>query len=283
MKGRITRWAGSIFRGDKTVEVRYNDIPFQICQDRKATGMAVHLTVALPFGQAAAINQRVGYMQVLNASGDLHLEAANGRIDVKQLHGALHVLSEGADVSVGLIQGNTVDIRTGSGNMKLLQIRAEQVLLQTDAGIIDGTNLSAGDLSIESLSGPVRLTGAEPTTALIETESGDVDLSTHLRRTRRTSVRSASGNVVLRVGKWVGFDLLAETKSGEVKLLGMSLDVIERDGQVCHLRQGPGGIDLQVAAGGGTLTVRPYDASRLDILIGDAESSKALKSYGKSR
>ena len=54
----------------------------------------------------------------------------------------------------------------------------------------------------------------------------------------------------------------------EVKTLGMTLDVTEQEGQVSRLRQGQGGPDVRVSALEGSVTVRPYDGSRLDLLVG---------------
>ena len=81
-------------------------------------------------------------------------------------------------------------------------------------------------------------------------------------------IASAAGDVVLRVSHGLSFDLLARTPSGEVKTLGMSLDVVEKEGNVSRLRHGGGGPSFDVTAGR-TFTVRPYDASRFDILVGE--------------
>ena len=128
--------------------------------------------------------------------------------------------------------------------------------------------MTAEQLQIESTSGSVRLGAVEPKTAQVRTVSGKVDLATNLKTARELLIETETGDVTLRVGPLAHFDLTAETKSGKVKMLGMTLDLTEQEGQVSRLRQGQGGPDLRVSAAAGSVTVRPYDGSRLDLLVG---------------
>ena len=100
------------------------------------------------------------------------------------------------------------------------------------------------------------------------TGTGEVDLATHLKTLRGAVIRSDSGDVTLRVGQLAHFALEAETQSGKVKTLGgVELDLIDQQGLTTRLQQGRGGAELQVSAVAGNVIVRPYDGSRLDLLI----------------
>ena len=92
-------------------------------------------------------------------------------------------------------------------------------------------------------------------------------MATHLTTMRKATIRTATGDVILRAGELTHFDLFAESRQGVVKALGLSFDFIGQDGGVSHLRHGQGGPELSVSALGGSVTVRPYDGSRLELFV----------------
>jgi DUF4097 and DUF4098 domain-containing protein YvlB len=125
-------------------------------------------------------------------------------------------------------------------------------------------------LIIDSASGDVKLGAVEPTTAEVTTESGKVDLASYLKHLRDAVIRTATGDVTLRVGDLTHFDLQAESKSGMVKTLGgVTLALVAQDGRTTRLQHGQGGTDLRVSAPEGSVTVRPFDGSRLELLLKD--------------
>ena len=133
-----------------------------------------------------------------------------------------------------------------------------------------GQEVEAEDVAIDAVAGAITLTALEPRRARVATESADVDLALELKSLDDLSVESGTGDVVLRVRQQLGYDIRAESKSGELKALGVELDVLERTATSSHLRHGAGGPVLQVAAAGGSVTVRPFEASRLDLVVGDS-------------
>jgi DUF4097 and DUF4098 domain-containing protein YvlB len=180
--------------------------------------------------------------------------------------GSLSIDGHDADVKITLCQGTKLDVATRTGSIEMFDVRASRVTLRTDSGAIRGTTAGADDLAVDSASGPVELAGVEPVRADIRTGTGDVDLSSYLTRTRKAVVRSDSGNIVLRLGEGIGLDLTAETPSGEVKSLGFPMTALDKTGNVSRFQRWGGGPDLEVKAGTGSLTVRPYGVSRLGLL-----------------
>ena len=66
------------------------------------------------------------------------------------------------------------------------------------------------------------------------------------------------------------FDIEAKSESGTVKTLGgVTLTLMAQEGRTTRLRHGKGGTDLRVSAPEGSVTVRPFDGSRLDLLLKD--------------
>jgi hypothetical protein len=262
VKGTISRWIAPMLPGEP-VSLEYGGRQVQVGSIRQATALAVHLTVTVPPDARVGVQQGVGSILGRSLRGRLQLQLEAGEARIEQAFGSLEIVAERADVHVAAFQGDALELRTTSGTLALSEIRVARARLRTAAGAIRGNDVSADELFVESVGGDVQLTGFEPERADVRTGSGQVDLATRLRRTREALIRSTSGDVTLRVGELTYFDLRAETKSGSVKTLGLVLDQVGQDGGAAHLQRGRGGADLRVWATGGSVTVRPYDASRL--------------------
>jgi DUF4097 and DUF4098 domain-containing protein YvlB len=150
--------------------------------------------------------------------------------------------------------------------MDLEGIRSKQVALNGTAGLIQGSNLDVGEIQVNNLAGDVNFTGLIPVHMDIRTGSGDIDIAFRIRKARNAAIHSDRGDVVLRMNERLSFGLTAETKKGEVNLLGMDLELLEQDGLTSRYKAGSGGVDVAVTAPGGQLTVRPYDAKRIDLM-----------------
>lgn len=267
-KNPVTRWAGSLFRRKTDVEVALGDRTVRVVTDRKAAAVAARLVVAVPFDTRVSVRQGVGSIRVAGTRGDFRLENRDGRVEVSQVFGAVAIEAGASDVGVTLFQGSDLDVRTDAGSVELREVRSRRIRLETEGGAVEGAAVSGDEMAIATGAGRVHFTGLEPKTAEIRSQSGSVDIAVRIAGMRRTSIDSTAGDVVLRVSHGLSFDLTARTPSGEVKTLGMPLETIERDGSRSRFRRGGGGPQFEVSAGR-SLTVRPYDASRFDILVGD--------------
>jgi hypothetical protein len=271
VKGWFSRWSDSFLRGDP-VTVEYDGRQVRVGHDRKATGLAVHVRIWLPLDIHSTLVQTAGAVEGRALRGDIDIRTAAARVDINATFGALRIETDRGDVSVTAFQGRQLSLSTGAGDIEVNDIRAEKLALNTDNGAIAGIGLDAQELSIETVKGNVKLGGVEPVTAEVRTHSGEVDLATHFERTRSALIEAIDGNVTLRVGTLTYFDLLAETKSGGVKTTGLELDDKGPEGSAARYQHGSGGAQVRVNAPLGSVTVRPYDASRLDILIGNSGS-----------
>ncbi len=226
----------------------------------------MHLTVTLPYDLSTSVRQSVGPIAGRAMRGDLHLETQAGDIQTERCFGTLTATTHNGSVSIRHFQGDELSVSSEQGQIELLEVRARQTRLRTSSGAIRGEGVLSDTLSVESTDGDVHLTALEPSTADIRTDSGKVDVSTHLKSVTQASIQTVTGDVTLRVGELSHFDLMAETKTGTVKTMGVTLDLVAQDGPSTHLQHGKGGVDLHVSAPGGAVTVRPYGASRFDLL-----------------
>lgn len=265
LKGIFSRWtAGLMRRGSSAVEYAGRDV--MISKDRKAAGLAVHLTVRVPADLSTSIRQGVGSIDVRFVRGDLNITSDAGTVDVVSCFGNLNLSAGEADVRIASLQGDSLAVKAGAGIMDLEGIRSGQVTLNSSAGLIQGSKLDVNDIQVNNLTGDVSFVDLIPVNMDVRTGSGDIDMAFRIRKARNAAVRSDSGDVVLRMNERLSFGLTAETKKGEVKLLGMNLELLEQDGLTSRYKAGSGGVDVTVHTPGGELTVRPYDAKRIDLM-----------------
>lgn len=265
LKGIFSRWtAGLMRRGSSAVAYGGRDV--MISKDRKAAGLAVHLTVRVPSDMSTSIRQGVGSIDVRFVRGDIDIDTDAGTVDVISCFGNLNLSAGEADVRVASLQGGSLSAETGGGVLELEGINSKQVVLNSSAGLIQGSKLDVDDIQVNNLAGDVSFIDLVPVNMDVRTGSGDIDVAFRIRKARNAAIRSDSGNVVLRINERLSFGLIAETKKGEVKLLGMNLELLEQDGLTGRYKAGSGGVDVTVNAPGGELTVRPYDAKRIDLM-----------------
>ncbi len=265
LKGMFSRWtAGLMRKGNAAVE--YGGRSVTISKDRKAAGLAVHITVRVPSDMSTSIRQGIGSIDVRFVRGDIDINTNGGTVDVVSCFGNLKLSAGEADVRVASLQGGAFTAEIGSGTLELDGIRSRNVILGSDEGTIIGSKLDVDDIKVESGAGNVSFAELVPVTMDIRTVSGDIDLAFRIRKARDAVIRSDTGDVVLRVSEKLSFELTAETKKGEVKLLGRTRKMLEQDGLLSRYKAGSGGVNVTVSTPGGALTVRPYDAKWIDLM-----------------
>jgi hypothetical protein len=266
-KGLVSKWSGALLRKSATT-IDYGGREVTITKDRKAAGLAVHLTVAVPLDTPLTIRQGIGSVEVGHWRGDLQVETDDGNVEVVHCYGTFRINTAGANVQVVSFQGDALDLATGDGGIEMEGIRVKDLALSSTAGRIGGTGINAGTLGIRNGSGAVKMVDIVPKILDVTTISGNIDLAIRLRSAEQIAISSETGDLVLRLGKYSSFDLLADFKSESPKTPGLDLELIERHGRLAHYRNGAGGVDLQVRTGTGKLMICNYDATRFEVLTG---------------
>jgi hypothetical protein len=266
-KGMVSKWSGALLRNSSTT-IDYGGREVTITKDRKAAGLAVHLTVAVPLDTPITIRQGIGSVEVEHWRGDLQVETDDGNVDVVHCYGTFRINTAGADVSVVSFQGDALDLATGDGGIEMEAIRVKDLALSSTAGHIGGTGINAGTLGIRNDSGAVKMADVAPNILDVTTISGNIDLALRIHSAEQIAVSSETGDLVLRLSQYSSFDLQADLESASPKTPGFDLKLIERDGRLAHYRNGLGGVDLQVRTGTGKLMVCNYDATRFERMTG---------------
>ena len=106
-------------------------------------------------------------------------------------------------------------------------------------------------------SGKLFLQRLEPVSMEISSDTGDVELTTELKRTKEASIRSTSGDVTVRLGSFAYFQLEATSMNGAVKVSGVNVKVDQFEKNAAKLARGNGGASLSVESQSGTIVIRP--------------------------
>lgn len=253
--GLVSRWV-TPFLKRKGSEVPWAGGTVVVGNAKGAAAVAVHVTVTVPYDVDAAFLQAVGSIHGAGLRGRFDLESIDGAQLVEQLYGTLSARTVGGRIDVRQLHGGELTLDTVSGTIGLTEVTADEARLRTVEGLIEGSGVSIAALRVDTESGDVRLDDVEPAELELHTDSGDVDVGTQLRRARAASIRSGSGDVTLRLGRLVPFDLAVETDKGSVKTKGLAVEVVE-NGALTTVRRGDGGARLEIATLSGSIGLRP--------------------------
>jgi len=255
--GLLDKWVNPIVR-KSTVAAVYDGQMVEIGQSKGAAVVAVHVKVTLPLEVNASLKQIVGNLHVVGVRGEFTLEAVEGHIVAEQIYGSMQVRTGGGEVIVRKFGGEEFRLQTASGNVTLMEVKADTATLRAGSGKIEGSGIKTASLEVDSGAGGVHLDDVDSVSLAVVSESGEVDIATLLTRTREASIRSATGNVTLRVNKSTPFELRALAESGSVKHRDVSAEVIDEEKNSLHLIRGKaGGATLEINTGKGTVMIRP--------------------------
>jgi DUF4097 and DUF4098 domain-containing protein YvlB len=254
--GVLSKWVTPLIK-KSTVSTEYGGRLVEVGQARKATPLAVHVRVSIPLEVSASFRQTVGSIRCAGFRGDVGLEIVEGEAVAEQIYGNLRARTGGGTLSVLKFHGEQFDVHTATGHIELVDIDAEQANLRTGAGKIEGRQIEATAMHIETDSGDVTLDDINPGTLSVQSDSGNVDLSTELTHTRQAMIDSGSGDIVLRLGRLAPFLLDARSQKGEIKLKGLTADVLDQGDHMKKLQRRTGGAELIVTTETGDLTLRP--------------------------
>ena len=168
-------------------------------RERRETLVAVDYRVAMPRGAGVSIE---------SFAGDVTVEAVDGETRVETVSGDVRLTS----------LARLVAVESFSGDLELTDVRARDALTaRTVGGRIDIDKVRAPRLEVKSFSGAVALEGVESQRVEVETVSGSVTLDGALAADGRYEIRSHSGSILLTVPDGSGFELEAESFSGNLR------------------------------------------------------------------
>src|SRR5262249_17285100 len=148
----------------------------------------------------------------------------------------------------GGVQAAQVDgdlsIDTGSGPVKVSQVKNGRLSIDTGSGDVTGTDLQGQEVSIDTGSGEIMLTTLRSPRVSLETGSGPVtaDLQDQIHDLQ---VETGSGDISIKAPPTLGAEVEIETSSGE----------IETDFPLQVTRQGRDHLTGRIGDGKGTIGI----------------------------
>lgn len=251
-----SKWLAPLVKR-KTISTRYDGRAVEVGSARGATALSVTVKIEVPMDLNLSVVQHVGTVEANGVRGNVALQVKQGELHAGRLFGDLRVITEGASARVWSFNGDTLNVETGSGEIELVEIRSANVRIDSARGPVNGNNIESTHIEASTGSGKVLLEGLEPESMKISSDTGDVELATELKRTKEGTIRSATGNVTVRLGTFAPFRLEASSPEGAVKGSGVNVEVDQFEKNAAKLERGSGGANLSVESKSGQIVIRP--------------------------
>jgi DUF4097 and DUF4098 domain-containing protein YvlB len=163
------------------------------------------------------ISASVDYVIAVPPTTTVTLKSISGDISVTNVKGEVRVETVSGDVNVTGTP-NVAIAKTISGDVTARDVSTEtSLLLSTVSGTVIATGVKARSLEAGSVSGDVRLVGSEIERLDAKSLSGNIEFDAPLSKGGRYEFVSHSGNVRVVVSGNTGFELDADTFSGNVR------------------------------------------------------------------
>lgn len=204
---------------------------------------SVDFNVTVPARTAVNVRSVSGDVQVKNVKGEVRAESVSGDVSATGTPNLASIKTVSGDLELSGVSGqDNLNVSTISGNLNLRSIRAR---------VIDA----------ESVSGEVTLTDVTCDRATVKSVSGDVEYFGPLARNGRYELKSHSGDIRLTLTADIGFELEAQTFSGDVRsdlsVTSRAGDTLARSGRRHGIRgtHGDGSALLMLTTFSGDITV----------------------------
>jgi hypothetical protein len=195
-------------------------------------GVAIDYEIVVPATARVLVETQSGAVSVAGVRSDVRVETGSGAVRVDVADGA-------------------VALRSGSGAIRVAGAMSS-LAMHTQSGSIVAEADSVGAVEASSSSGSVTVSGVRGT---LRAETGSGQLKIAGDPTGDWAVRSRSGSVSIRVPSESRFDLLARSRSGDIKA---GLAVSHRGTPTKHFVEGAvngGGPKVDVETGSSQITL----------------------------
>lgn len=162
-------------------------------------------------------NVEVDYTVTVPSGATVYLKSLSGSIKVTNVRGELRQDTLSGDLQAADV-GKIVRLKTMSGDVDLSNTAPDgEVNVSSLSGTVTLRNIKTMNLDASSVSGDLRLNDVACEHASLRSISGNIDFAGTLAKSGRYEIKSHSGNVRLAPGAMPGFELDAETFSGNTR------------------------------------------------------------------
>ena len=204
--------------------------------------VAVDYRVTVPRGTAVAVESFDGDVTVEGVDGETHVKTVSGDgrlaslarlVAVETFSGNLKIADVRSDdvltaetvsgrIDIERVRVPRLQVKSFGGAVALQGVESHRVEVETVSGSVSFDGALAADgryerLQVKSFGGAVALQGVESRRVEVKTVSGSVTFDGALLADGRYELQSHSGNILLTVPDGSGFELDAESFSGDLR------------------------------------------------------------------
>ncbi len=207
------------------------------------------LDIAIPRGQRVALHLGVGAVTVTNVDGELLVDCAAASVDAQGTRGMLRIDTGSGAVSTRDAKGR-VDIDTGSGGVAVNDFTGSSLAIDTGSGDVRLAAITADErVTVDTGSGRVEIVEVRSPRVAVDTGSGSVFM--RLAGTPRdVSVDTGSGAVTIEAPPTLDAMIEMQTGSGGLEVEFPMKSVIRDDDHVRGtIGKGTGRVVLETGSG----------------------------------
>lgn len=161
--------------------------------------VSVDFEVIVPQAAAVSVKSVSGDVEVENVRGEARAESVSGNVGIRNAERLILAKSVSGGVEVESTKGaGELELSSVSGNVRVRGLEASRCDLNSTSGDIEITEAACGRASLDTVSGDVLYIGA-------------------LIRSGRYEFKSHSGDVRIVIPEDVGFEIDAQSFSGEIE------------------------------------------------------------------
>jgi hypothetical protein len=191
-----------VIEGAGRAEVRTVYPRTEYMRDRRharGTHVAVDYTVTMPLGARITVKSISGNVQIKNTKGEVRAESVSGDIRVDMAQRLFLAKSVSGDVEISSATGDT-------------ELNAESI-----SGRVIARGVKARTLDLGTISGDLVLNDVTCERANVRSISGSLDYAGQISKSGRYELKSHSGNVRLLLLSPGGFELDANSFTGNIR------------------------------------------------------------------
>jgi DUF4097 and DUF4098 domain-containing protein YvlB len=194
----------------------------------------------------------IDYVILVPASTRIQVAANSGSVQIAGSRESVRAVTESGAIRVQAASG-TVDLQSGSGAVRVAGTM-HSLAMRTQSGSILAEADSVEAVEVSSGSGSITVSGVRGT---VRAESGSSRITIDGTPTGDWDVRSRSGSVAIRVPEGSRFNLVAKSRSGNVKATFPVASTIASSKHAVEGTVNGGGPTLVVETGSSSITVKP--------------------------
>ncbi|HET9912365.1 MAG TPA: DUF4097 family beta strand repeat-containing protein [Anaerolineales bacterium] len=263
-----------------TITLRYTvpniqtNIPVNVTSPNWET---VDFIVTVPNETTVDVDAGFGDVSVSATDGNVNIINDFGDLTLQNIEGSVTVETESGQVNASSINAGSsnIDLNSGFGNVSLEKASGKDILLDSQSGVLDMTNVRAsGKVEMSTDFGDILFNSGSANSLSVKTNSGKVTLDALTVRGALTA-KSEFGEISLKQVKATSYDL--QTNSGSITVDGASgkvkahsgfgsVSVKNADSATLDLDTQSGSVDFEGSLGDGPHTVHS-EFGNINIII----------------